>query len=52
MIIAEGGVKAIKFYKHLLLNRINWAEKDEGNRCKLVWEGTVENPSFGKWKQH
>ena len=51
MVAAEGGAKAIKFYKNLLLNRIKWGE-DEGNQCVLVWEGEVDNTTLGKWKVH
>lgn len=48
LVIAEGGPKAIKKYKQLMLHRIKWAEEkkkkhddDEGkkvNTCVLVWE--------------
>ncbi|EGR27825.1 u4 u6 small nuclear, putative [Ichthyophthirius multifiliis] len=66
IIIVEGGPKAIKFYKKLLLRRIKWnkssyLDKDENgnplplpelqnNKCALVWEGVVKDHSFNKWK--
>lgn len=31
VIVAEGGRRAIKFYKNLLLSRINWTEIDQAN---------------------
>jgi U4/U6 small nuclear ribonucleoprotein PRP3 len=39
LILIEGGVRAIKFYKNLMLHRIRWNENDPTNECKLVWEG-------------
>ena len=41
VIVVEGGQKAIKKYKKLLLKRIKWEEIGENNFCKLVWEGPV-----------
>ena len=48
LVIAEGGPKAIKKYKQLMLHRIKWAEEkkkkhEDGeerkvNTCVLVWE--------------
>jgi U4/U6 small nuclear ribonucleoprotein PRP3 len=32
IVMAEGGQKAIKFYKNLMLHRIRWDEKDD-NHC-------------------
>eukprot|EP00053_Salpingoeca_punica_P013693 m.123891 g.123891 ORF g.123891 m.123891 type:complete len:589 (-) comp16269_c0_seq2:245-2011(-) len=61
IIIAEGGPRAMKHYKNLLLRRIKWnvedeekAEKEDGddsepkkeNKCELVWEGLVKKPAF------
>lgn len=34
--MAEGGQKAIRFFKNLMLNRIKWNEKAD-NICSLVW---------------
>ncbi len=52
MIMVEGGLRAVKFYKNLMLNRIRWGENDPSNYCKLVWEGEIENSSAGKWRVH
>jgi U4/U6 small nuclear ribonucleoprotein PRP3 len=51
VVVVEGGPKAIKFYKKLLLKRIKWDKDDRHhhkpeatnethikNRCDLVWE--------------
>lgn len=55
VVVVEGGPKAIKFYKKLLLKRIKWDKddrhhhKNEGiveenikNRCDLVWEVKIK----------
>lgn len=47
--MAEGGQKAIRFFKNLMLNRIKWNEKDD-NYCELMWEGEIENSKIGKWR--
>lgn len=39
VIVAEGGRRAIKFYKNLLLNRINWSEIDSANLVSKEEEG-------------
>jgi U4/U6 small nuclear ribonucleoprotein PRP3 len=36
MVAVEGGAKAIRFYKNLMLNRIRW-DKGDDNKCVLVW---------------
>lgn len=58
VVIVEGGPKAIKKYKHLLLKRIDWGETElpsktssitmtfPPNECHLVWEGEVLKPAF------
>ena len=49
VVIVEGGPKGIKFYKNLLLRRVEWNKFDEGddlNECVLVWEGEVPRPVF------
>lgn len=49
------GKKGLKRYKALMLRRINWTESAEGteqteeeaaNSCHLVWEGSVQTPTF------
>ena len=49
------GKKGLKRYKALMLRRINWTESIEGteqteeeaaNSCQLVWEGSVQAPTF------
>lgn len=68
IVLVEGGPKAIKFYKKLMLRRIKWNKnsylpKDENgnvitpvdlteNKCALVWEGVVKDHNFNKWKVH
>jgi U4/U6 small nuclear ribonucleoprotein PRP3 len=49
LVIVEGGPKGIKFYKNLMLNRIQWKQFDQGeevNECVLVWEGEIKQPAF------
>ncbi|BFZ55030.1 U4/U5/U6 small nuclear ribonucleoprotein prp3 [Savitreella phatthalungensis] len=51
LVYAEGGAKAIKFYKHLVESRITWTEAPRAgthadddfsrNRCTCVWEGDL-----------
>jgi U4/U6 small nuclear ribonucleoprotein PRP3 len=50
MVLVEGGLRAVKFYKNLMLNRIRWSENEPGNSCKLIWEGEIDASSAGKWK--
>ncbi|XP_061109847.1 U4/U6 small nuclear ribonucleoprotein Prp3-like isoform X1 [Conger conger] len=65
IVVVEGGPKAQKKFKKLMLSRIKWEEQthsrredpegsdDEGlkkNKCSLVWEGTAKERSFGEMK--
>ncbi|KAG9345422.1 hypothetical protein JZ751_009969 [Albula glossodonta] len=66
IVVVEGGPKAQKKFKRLMLSRIKWGEEtnskredpngsdDEGvkkkNKCSLVWEGTAKERSFGEVK--
>ncbi|XP_036371457.1 U4/U6 small nuclear ribonucleoprotein Prp3-like [Megalops cyprinoides] len=66
IVVVEGGPKAQKKFKKLMLSRIKWDEQanskredaegsdDEGgvkkNKCVLVWEGTAKERSFGEIK--
>uniref|UniRef100_A0A8C1PFA5 U4/U6 small nuclear ribonucleoprotein Prp3 n=1 Tax=Cyprinus carpio TaxID=7962 RepID=A0A8C1PFA5_CYPCA len=60
IVVVEGGPKAQKKFKRLMLNRIKWDEPnskrddDEGsrknNKCTLVWEGTAKERSYGEVK--
>ncbi|KAG8449862.1 hypothetical protein GDO86_016511 [Hymenochirus boettgeri] len=66
VVVVEGGPKAQKKFKRLMLNRIKWDEQttnaktngDESdeesvtktNKCSLVWEGTAKERSFGDMK--
>lgn len=52
MVLVEGGLRAVKFYKNLMLRRIHWAESHPSNECKLIWEGQIESSSAGKWRMH
>ncbi|CAL9246215.1 unnamed protein product, partial [Arabidopsis halleri] len=59
VVVVEGKRKAIKRYEKLMLKRINWGKADEeedeeeeengGNKCWLVWQGSVEKPSFRRF---
>lgn len=48
MVIVEGGPKGIRFFKNLMLNRIDWTKFDEtkDNECALVWEGESRKSNF------
>jgi len=56
VIIIEGGPKAIRRYKKLMLKRMKWGEQEINdpddhkkkikNKCQLIWEGDVLKPSF------
>ncbi|XP_035285457.1 U4/U6 small nuclear ribonucleoprotein Prp3-like isoform X3 [Anguilla anguilla] len=65
IVVVEGGPKAQKKFKKLMLSRIKWEEQtnskrddhegsdNEGlkkNKCTLVWEGTAKERSFGEMK--
>jgi hypothetical protein len=52
MVLIEGGIRAVRFYRNLMINRIRWGENDPANYCKIVWEGEIENSIAGKWKVH
>ena len=39
MVLVEGGARAIKLYKNLMLRRIHWSDSQPPNSCKLIWEG-------------
>jgi len=50
VVIVEGGIKALRKFKKLMLRRIKWEDlnigEDKKNYCQLVWEGEVLKPSF------
>lgn len=47
VVVVEGGAKALRKYKALMLRRIDWKEGEVGeNECVLVWEGVVSSGSF------
>ncbi|NWR26336.1 PRPF3 protein, partial [Emberiza fucata] len=63
VVVVEGGPKAQKKFRRLMLHRIKWDErtsatKGEGdeesvkktNECSLLWEGTAKERSFGEMK--
>lgn len=50
LVVVEGGEKAIKKYKKLMLRRIKW--KDDSNSCQLVWEGELPRPHFHKYTDY
>jgi U4/U6 small nuclear ribonucleoprotein PRP3 len=41
MVLVEGGTRAVKFYKNLMLKRILWGQNQPSNECKLIWEGEI-----------
>lgn len=62
LVIVEGGGKSIRFYKKLMISRINWLDSDslaslshnnskdfEHQGCRLVWEGELNYLTFKKW---
>ncbi|KAF7093387.1 hypothetical protein CFC21_095801 [Triticum aestivum] len=58
VVVVEGGVKSIKRYNNLMLNRIDWAaavggkdvaDEEPVNSCALVWQGSVVKPAFPRW---
>ncbi|KAI8811992.1 PRP3-domain-containing protein [Cladochytrium replicatum] len=61
LVVVEGGPKAIRRYKKLMLRRINWsdataADNDEGGEgpsskdCVQVWEGEVQRRFFDSFR--
>jgi U4/U6 small nuclear ribonucleoprotein PRP3 len=65
MVIVEGGPKALRKYKALMLRRIDWnlpstatgerssaqrGDPRRENRCALIWEGPIASPAFDKFK--
>lgn len=65
VVVVEGGSKSIKRYGKLMLRRINWGaavenedenedenEEKRGNKCVLVWQGSVAKPSFNRFLVH
>lgn len=56
LIVAEGGLKSINFYKKLLCKRIKWSEFENNDilnnnipKCSILWEGTLKFLDFGSW---
>jgi len=62
LVVIEGGPKALRKYKRLMLNRIKWdsdvrnrkvaleeLEKKPKNVCQLIWEGFKKTRSFPNW---
>jgi len=66
LVVVEGGARAIKRYRKLLLRRMKWKEDAaedsddsdgegkaaDGMDCQLVWDGVVKTRSFRNWKVH
>ncbi len=66
--VVEGGPKAIKFMKKLMLRRIDWNDTSEheqegeddkdgaksggSNTCVMAWEGTIGRPLFQHFTVH
>ena len=55
VVVVEGGPKAQKKYRQLMLRRIKWDEEvytdkdgqEADNKCQLVWEGQTKERNFG-----
>ncbi|XP_074314407.1 protein RDM16-like [Silene latifolia] len=59
VVVVEGGSKSIKRYRKLMLGRIYGSddsetdeEEEANNKCDLVWQGSVDKPSFNKFSVH
>lgn len=57
VVAVEGKASAVRRYKHLLLDRIEWTKVPPDvmvdaskNKCILVWEGVVEQRSFYRFE--
>ncbi|XP_043971948.1 U4/U6 small nuclear ribonucleoprotein Prp3 isoform X1 [Gambusia affinis] len=63
IVVVEGGPKAQKKFKRLMMHRIKWEEHNSkrddpdgdddtrrNNKCWLIWEGTAKERSFGEMK--
>jgi U4/U6 small nuclear ribonucleoprotein PRP3 len=62
LVVVEGGPKALKKFKRLMLRRIKWEQQRKGrsrdedrdskevNKCDLIWEGTNKERNFIDWK--
>ncbi|XP_012721269.2 U4/U6 small nuclear ribonucleoprotein Prp3 [Fundulus heteroclitus] len=63
LVVVEGGPKAQKKFKRLMMHRIKWEEHNSkrddpdgdddtrrNNKCWLIWEGTAKERSFGEMK--
>ncbi|KAJ1674459.1 U4/U5/U6 small nuclear ribonucleoprotein prp3, partial [Spiromyces aspiralis] len=61
LVVVEGGEKALRAYKKLMLRRINWTDSNErsggavgkdrsGNRCNIVWTGELKRRGFEGFK--
>jgi len=58
VVVVEGGPKQQSKFKRLMLHRIKWeedalknpTEKDKNNQCVLIWEGVVQQRSYGEMK--
>uniref|UniRef100_A0A1B6G9V8 U4/U6 small nuclear ribonucleoprotein Prp3 n=1 Tax=Cuerna arida TaxID=1464854 RepID=A0A1B6G9V8_9HEMI len=58
VVVVEGGPKQQSKFKRLMMHRIKWeedtlknpTEKDKNNQCVLIWEGVVQQRSYGEMK--
>ncbi|KAK5599875.1 U4/U6 small nuclear ribonucleoprotein Prp3 [Crenichthys baileyi] len=63
LVVVEGGPKAQKKFKRLMMHRVKWEEHNSkrddpdgdddtrrNNKCWLIWEGTAKERSFGEMK--
>jgi len=54
LVIVEGGVKAVRKYVKLMVNRIKWDEPSNDlsgeprkpNKCDFIWQGNVLKTNF------
>eukprot|EP00397_Hematodinium_sp_SG-2012_P020848 GEMP01021505.1.p1 GENE.GEMP01021505.1~~GEMP01021505.1.p1 ORF type:complete len:575 (+),score=142.30 GEMP01021505.1:128-1852(+) len=65
LVVVEGGARAIKRYKKLMMKRIKWREdrkddeasdseedeeQEDNQDCVCIWDGVVQNRGFKNWK--
>lgn len=61
IVVVQGGLKACRKFKRLMLERIDWNLPDStaspisaagGNSCTLVWDGVIPNRTFRGFYTH
>ena len=49
VLAVEGGKQALKLYKKLCLNRVDWTLEDPPGGCSLVWEAEIKDAVFRRF---